>query len=272
MSMIEIWTDGSCKSNPGIGGWGWVRDDGLRAYGGNRRTADNRMKLVAIITAMQALPSGAKAVIYSDGQYCVSGLMEWRKKWKKTDWMRVMGCPCQTAICGSPQKSRLSSEVSKSASSTNDRDTIDTLNLHVSPEEGVQTVPTETSSEKRSMTIQENTSLTDKEFFRMHGTLTSERIERLIELKDRDGWKQFSQRIGSMVQEAMGQYPAEDFLSEILTCLHNLAKRLRGDNKEAIQALAEKVDDIAQTTFNAADYGRSELQKVLDAIEKAKKS
>ena len=93
--MYEIWTDGACEPNPGIGGWGYLlRDDqGLtrEECGGLRSTTNNRMELTAILMALKALPNGASAVIYSDSQYCVNGLTSWHAKWVKKDWKRKDG-------------------------------------------------------------------------------------------------------------------------------------------------------------------------------------
>lgn len=86
--MILIWTDGSCYPNPGPGGWGWHRCDGKQNYGGERNTTNNRMEMTAILESLIELPSGTDVLIYSDSQYCIKGLTEWRKGWKRKDWMK----------------------------------------------------------------------------------------------------------------------------------------------------------------------------------------
>lgn len=85
--MIEVYTDGSCEPNPGPGGWGWTRSDGQEAFGGEVGTTNNRMELMAIIRALEALPTG-EATIYSDSRYCLDGLMEWRHSWARKGWTR----------------------------------------------------------------------------------------------------------------------------------------------------------------------------------------
>lgn len=85
---IDIWTDGSCSPNPGPGGWAWHCSEGRRGFGGDIRTTNNKMELTAILKALQALPDGTNAVIYSDSQYCVKGMTIWHKKWKQNSWMR----------------------------------------------------------------------------------------------------------------------------------------------------------------------------------------
>ena len=86
--MILIWTDGSCYPNPGPGGWGWHRCDGKQNYGGSRNTTNNRMEMTAILESLLELPNGQDVLIYSDSQYCIKGLTEWRKGWKKKNWMK----------------------------------------------------------------------------------------------------------------------------------------------------------------------------------------
>ncbi|MDR2195728.1 MAG: ribonuclease HI [Gallionellaceae bacterium] len=93
--MYEIWTDGACEPNPGMGGWGYVMHDPMGVVSevccGELETTNNRMELTAILMAMRALPGGATATVYSDSQYCVNGLTIWRKNWMKRDWRRKSG-------------------------------------------------------------------------------------------------------------------------------------------------------------------------------------
>lgn len=85
---MDIWTDGSCHPNPGTGGWGYARSDGVEACGGERKTTNNRMEMKAILEALNKLPDGHKATVYSDSQYCVKGLTTWRNGWKKKGWRK----------------------------------------------------------------------------------------------------------------------------------------------------------------------------------------
>lgn len=85
---LQIWTDGSAWPNPGPGGWGWHSSDGKERYGGARHTTNNRMEMTAILEALIELPDGAEAVVYSDSQYCVKGLTDWRDGWRKKGWRR----------------------------------------------------------------------------------------------------------------------------------------------------------------------------------------
>lgn len=90
--MITVYTDGACIPNPGRGGWGIVayNSEGDRIYedwGGQRQTTNNIMELTAIIKALQYL-KGQAGVVYSDSQYCINGLNEWRHKWKRNYWRK----------------------------------------------------------------------------------------------------------------------------------------------------------------------------------------
>lgn len=88
---MRIWTDGACQPNPGHGGWGWHRSDGVERCGGESNTTNNRMEMTAILKALAELPDGVQpgsAVVYSDSQYCVKGLTIWRAGWRKKSWRK----------------------------------------------------------------------------------------------------------------------------------------------------------------------------------------
>ncbi len=82
--MIEIWTDGGCRPNPGRGGWGVVIKDGEAVstfHGGRRRTTNNRMEFQAVIEALKRVEPEREAVVYSDSQLVVNVLSgKWRGK------------------------------------------------------------------------------------------------------------------------------------------------------------------------------------------------
>lgn len=86
--IMKIWTDGSCHPNPGPGGWGYVTDAGTEAFGGEANTTNNRMEMMAILAALQSVPTGGDVTIHSDSMYCVNGLTKWNKSWARADWMR----------------------------------------------------------------------------------------------------------------------------------------------------------------------------------------
>jgi ribonuclease HI len=83
--LIQIYTDGACVPNPGRGGWGFVVVEGgyvvFEHYGGEIRTTNNCMEMTAIIEAMQWIPGGLRAVVYSDSDYCVKVITgRWKAK------------------------------------------------------------------------------------------------------------------------------------------------------------------------------------------------
>jgi ribonuclease HI len=89
MSKIEIWTDGACSGNPGPGGWGaLIRENGKtrELKGGEAATTNNRMELLAAISALESLPPGAVADLYTDSEYVKGGITAWLKSWKKNGW------------------------------------------------------------------------------------------------------------------------------------------------------------------------------------------
>ncbi|AXQ29112.1 ribonuclease HI [Solimonas sp. K1W22B-7] len=89
MKQIVIYTDGACKGNPGPGGWGALLEyNGTRKTlkGGEALTTNNRMELMAAISALEALLEPCSAQLYTDSVYVRSGLLEWLPGWKKRGW------------------------------------------------------------------------------------------------------------------------------------------------------------------------------------------
>lgn len=85
-----IYTDGACKGNPGIGGWGvYIVDDNNNTnefYGYEINTTNNRMELFAIIIALQKIIHVDSIIIYTDSQYAYNGINKWIQNWKKNNW------------------------------------------------------------------------------------------------------------------------------------------------------------------------------------------
>jgi ribonuclease HI len=95
---IIAYTDGACKGNPGIGGWGVIlesKEGSKEFFGAEARTTNNRMELIAAITAIEeACKNQALSVlIYTDSQYVQKGITEWIKNWKKNGWKNSTGKP-----------------------------------------------------------------------------------------------------------------------------------------------------------------------------------
>jgi ribonuclease HI len=89
LSVVEIFTDGACRGNPGPGGWGaLLRYDGLERelYGGELETTNNRMELQAAIEALKALTRSCSVDLTTDSVYVRSGITTWLEGWKKKDW------------------------------------------------------------------------------------------------------------------------------------------------------------------------------------------
>lgn len=87
--VVEIYTDGACRGNPGVGGWGaLLHYDGIekRIYGSAKDTTNNRMELMGSIAALQALKKPCSVVLWTDSQYVKKGISEWLTGWKAKGW------------------------------------------------------------------------------------------------------------------------------------------------------------------------------------------
>jgi ribonuclease HI len=87
--MIEIYTDGSCLTNPGNGGWAAIiKEDGkIKKISGNEKnTTNNRMELLAPINALKKMNASSQITIYTDSQYVKLGITEWINKWIVNNW------------------------------------------------------------------------------------------------------------------------------------------------------------------------------------------
>ena len=87
--MVEAFTDGACRGNPGPGGWGvLLRFNGKekRLCGGEADTTNNRMELMAVIQALESLSRECTVKVTSDSQYVLKGINEWMENWKKRGW------------------------------------------------------------------------------------------------------------------------------------------------------------------------------------------
>jgi len=87
---VEIFTDGACKGNPGPGGWGALLrfgDQEKELCGGDALTTNNRMELMAVIAALDALKRPCHVRLHTDSQYVQKGISEWIHGWKQKNWM-----------------------------------------------------------------------------------------------------------------------------------------------------------------------------------------
>lgn len=88
-TKLEIWTDGACKQNPGVGGWGALLVWGehrLELYGGERLTTNNQMELTAVISALSALKRPCPIILHTDSSYVKNGITQWVHGWKRNGW------------------------------------------------------------------------------------------------------------------------------------------------------------------------------------------
>lgn len=87
--MVEIYADGACRGNPGPGGWGALLTAAGKQrelFGGEPATTNNRMELMAVISALESLKRPCSVVLYTDSQYVQKGISEWIHSWKRRGW------------------------------------------------------------------------------------------------------------------------------------------------------------------------------------------
>lgn len=98
--IVEIFTDGACKGNPGIGGWGaLLKYNGhtQELFGGEKQTTNNRMELLATIRALEALKRPCNVRLHTDSQYVQKGICEWIHSWKRRGWQTANKKPVKNA-------------------------------------------------------------------------------------------------------------------------------------------------------------------------------
>jgi ribonuclease HI len=87
--IVEVFTDGACRGNPGPGGWGVLLrygDTEKELYGGEAETTNNRMELMAAIQALENLTRECRVILTTDSEYVRKGITEWLANWKKRGW------------------------------------------------------------------------------------------------------------------------------------------------------------------------------------------
>jgi ribonuclease HI len=86
---VEIFCDGACSGNPGPGGFGCILRSGAKERelsGADPHTTNNRMEMMAAITALESLKRPCDVVLTTDSQYLVKGMTEWIHGWLKRGW------------------------------------------------------------------------------------------------------------------------------------------------------------------------------------------
>lgn len=97
---VRIYTDGGCRGNPGPGGWGALlqfKDREREIWGGEPLTTNNRMELMAAISALDVLKRPCKVDLYTDSQYVRNGITEWIDSWKSNGWRTSQKKPVKNA-------------------------------------------------------------------------------------------------------------------------------------------------------------------------------
>lgn len=92
--VVDLYTDGACKGNPGLGGWGALLRYGeveKRLSGGARDTTNNRMELMAVIEGLKSLNQTCRVRVHTDSQYVQKGISEWLPNWVRRGWKTASG-------------------------------------------------------------------------------------------------------------------------------------------------------------------------------------
>ncbi len=87
--LVEIFTDGACSGNPGVGGYGAIlryKGQQKELSGFEAETTNNRMELMAVIRALESLKRSCRVCVVTDSKYVVKGITEWIHNWKKNSW------------------------------------------------------------------------------------------------------------------------------------------------------------------------------------------
>ena len=98
--VVYAWTDGGCRGNPGPGGWGVVLRFGpheRELSGSEAETTNNRMELMAAITALEILREPCEVHITTDSQYVRQGITQWIRNWRKNGWKTSQKKPVKNA-------------------------------------------------------------------------------------------------------------------------------------------------------------------------------
>ncbi len=87
--VVEVFTDGACRGNPGPGGWGAIlrcKGKEKELFGGEAETTNNRMEMMAAIMALESLSRPCQVALTTDSKYVLQGITEWIVGWKKRGW------------------------------------------------------------------------------------------------------------------------------------------------------------------------------------------
>lgn len=98
--VVELFSDGGCRGNPGPGGWGTILRWGehereLNGY--EAHTTNNRMELMAVIAGLEALKRPTQVQVTTDSQYVRNGMTQWMQGWLRNGWKTAAKKPVQNA-------------------------------------------------------------------------------------------------------------------------------------------------------------------------------
>ncbi|ACV08566.1 ribonuclease H [Jonesia denitrificans DSM 20603] len=99
-ATVTMWTDGACKGNPGVGGWGVWMTSGAHTkelFGGENHTTNNRMELMAVIEGLRALKRPCDVNLHVDSTYVMKGITSWIHGWKRNGWRTADKKPVKNA-------------------------------------------------------------------------------------------------------------------------------------------------------------------------------
>jgi len=99
-ASVQIFTDGACSGNPGPGGWGDILRSGgteRELSGGETATTNNRMELMAAISALEALKRPCRVELFTDSNYVKDGITRWIKNWRRNGWRTADKKPVKNA-------------------------------------------------------------------------------------------------------------------------------------------------------------------------------
>lgn len=97
MAKVQIFTDGACRGNPGLGGWGAIMRSAngreKELFGGEKDTTNNRMEMMAAIEALNALTKACEVDLTTDSEYLRKGITEWVHGWQARGWRTAQKKP-----------------------------------------------------------------------------------------------------------------------------------------------------------------------------------
>jgi ribonuclease HI len=100
LPLVEIFTDGACRGNPGPGGWAALLRTARKERelsGGEALTTNNRMELTAAIRALGALKKSCRVALHTDSQYVRDGITKWIHGWQRNGWRTADRKPVKNA-------------------------------------------------------------------------------------------------------------------------------------------------------------------------------